>query len=161
MSFEQRIEQVLGIYPNAPGPALRASRLLFRVGHLLEARINAALVPHGLDMRGYLALVVLDTEGPSLNPSELGVTLDASRVQVTRLLDRLENAGLLQRQHSSRDRRSLDLELTDTGRARYRHAMADVHAAYAACWSALQPERIDALVTDLAAMNDALEPQQP
>ncbi|GAA5785577.1 hypothetical protein GCM10007860_14430 [Chitiniphilus shinanonensis] len=157
MSFEQRIGQILAQHPDAPGQAVRASRLLFRVGHLLEARINAALAPHELDMRSYLALAVLDTDGPSLNPSELGVTLDASRVQITRLLDRLESAGLLRRRHSDRDRRSLDLELTAAGRARYQGARPAVHAAYAACWAALPEARIDALVADLAAMNQALE----
>jgi MarR family transcriptional repressor of emrRAB len=139
MARPSRLDRLLSGRPPELANAIAASRLLFRVSTLLEARIDAALEPFGIDMRDYLALVLIaDDAVEPLRPSDLGTTLDATRTQVTRLLDGLEKKGLAERQPgSSSDRRSLHLALTDAGRALLRRVAPSVHAAYQDSWSAL------------------------
>ncbi|HEX7686302.1 MAG TPA: MarR family transcriptional regulator [Burkholderiaceae bacterium] len=140
MSFESRLDRLLAGKPEELADAVRASRLVFRVAHLLQSRIDAALAPLGIDMREYLALVLVGDDADALRPSDLSATLDATRTQVTRLLDGLEAKGLVRRAPNSADRRSLQLESTAAGKALTRRAAQAVHPAYAAAWSGLGPE---------------------
>ena len=52
-------------------------------------------------------MLAADAGEPTM-PSELGVAIDATRTQMTRLVDGLETRGLVQRHASTQDRRSLD-----------------------------------------------------
>ncbi|AOX99184.1 MarR family winged helix-turn-helix transcriptional regulator [Jeongeupia sp. USM3] len=150
MEFEARIARICAANPDAPRDAIIASRRLFRAAHLLENRINAALAPFGLDMREYLALALLASNADEpMRPTELSITLDATRTQITRLLDALEKRGLLERAPSVTDRRGLELNITAAGRDLQKSAVPAVHAAYEACWalvpSPLQPGLLSAL----------------
>ena len=113
-----RLDRLLAGRPPELANAIAASRLLFRVAHLLQARIDAALEPFGIDMREYLALALIaDDAIEPLRPSDLSTTLDATRTQITRLLDGLEKKGLAERLSGScSDRRSLHLAQTAAGR---------------------------------------------
>lgn len=156
-SFESRIDRFCALHPQAPREAILASRLLARVARALEERINEALAPFTLDRRQYLALAMLaaDEKTPTI-PSELGTTLDATRVQITRLLDDLVARGLVARQPSSQDRRSLELTLTAAGRKLLARAAPQVHAAYQACWSALAADEQTDTVAALRKLYEAL-----
>ena len=118
MPFEQRIARFCAEYPDAPHDLMLASRLLLRSARLLRHHIERALAPHALDMGQYLVMSLLVADGgqPTM-PSELGVAIDATRTQMTRLIDGLEARGLVQRKTSTQDRRSLELTLTAEGRA--------------------------------------------
>jgi MarR family transcriptional repressor of emrRAB len=140
MSFESRLDRLLAGKPEELADAVRASRLVFRVAHLLQSRIDAALAPLGIDMREYLALVLVGDDAQALRPSDVGATLDATRTQVTRLVDGLEARGLVRRTPNAADRRSLQLEPTPAGKALTRRAAQAVHPAYAAAWAGLGPE---------------------
>jgi DNA-binding MarR family transcriptional regulator len=86
---------------------------LLRSARLLRQHIERALAVHDLDLNQYLVISMLgiDAMEPTM-PSELGLTIDATRTQMTRLIDGLETRGLVQRKASQHDRRSLELILT-------------------------------------------------
>jgi DNA-binding MarR family transcriptional regulator len=69
-----------------------------------------------------LLLILAYSEHRRLRMSELATTLSLSRSGATRLIDRLEAGGLVQRISCDTDRRGQWAELTDDGYARLRGA---------------------------------------
>lgn len=61
---------------------------------------------------------------------KLAQQLLASNGNITGLVDRMTAEGLIERRHRSRDRRSVEVGLTDNGRALHRQ-MATAHTAWA------------------------------
>jgi MarR family transcriptional repressor of emrRAB len=160
MTFRSRLDRLLAGRPPDLVAAVAASRMVFRVAHLLEARIDAALAPVDLEMREYLALVLIaDEANEPLRPSDLSATLDATRPQITRLLDGLERKGLARRVPHVEDRRSLKLALTAAGRDRLRRAAPAVHDAYRAGWKAAGLEDTRRALALLHTVHDALAPE--
>ncbi|MGO4332035.1 MarR family winged helix-turn-helix transcriptional regulator [Cupriavidus sp. 2TAF22] len=151
MSFEDRIERFCASHPEAPRDLILASRLLLRTARLLRDHIDRALAPFELDLQQYLAISMLATDDaqPTL-PSELGLTLDATRTQMTRLMDSLAARGLVRRNASTQDRRSTELVLTAAGLRLLERAAPAVHAAYAEAW---QPLGDSGLGTTTRALN--------
>ncbi|MFT4267009.1 MAG: MarR family transcriptional regulator [Xenophilus sp.] len=138
MPLESRLHRLLADRPASLRDAIAASRMLLRAASLLERRIDAALAPHGLTMREYLALILIaDDAVEPLRPSDLGVSLDASRTRITRLLDGLEARGLVRRVPDAADRRSLHLTQTEAGAALVAMAAPLAHKAYLAAWAPL------------------------
>lgn len=97
-------------------------RLTQSVGfHLNKARngllmeIDAALRP--LDITGQQMGILLSlTQGAASTPLEISKLLEIDTGLMTRMLDKLESKGMLQRQRSEADRRVVNLILTDKGR---------------------------------------------
>ncbi|MDQ0143405.1 MarR family winged helix-turn-helix transcriptional regulator [Cupriavidus necator] len=162
MSFEQRIDRFCNSHPGAPRDLILASRLLLRTARLLRGHIDQALMPFDLDMSQYLVLSMLaaDAGEPSM-PSELGATLDATRTQMTRLLDGLEARALLRRRASASDRRSLELTLTPAGRRLLERAAPAVHAAYGEAWAPLGASGLASATRTLTVLHQTLEALQP
>lgn len=162
MTLQSRLDRLLAGRPPELAETVAASRLVFRVATLLERHIDAALAPFGIEMREYLALILIaDDAVEPLRPSDLSTTLDATRTQVTRLLDGLERKGLAQRLPVAHDRRSLHLALSPAAKALLRKAVPVVHAAYASAWSEVaEGERARALRT-LRRVHASLAPEEP
>jgi len=157
MAFEDDLDRYFRQRPTAPAGPIRATRLLMRTAVLLEARMDRALAPHGLLMREYLALAFISLhKGERLRPSELSTSLDASRTQVTRLLDALESQGLVERQAAVEDRRALQLALTPAGSRKLSAAAPGVHEAYRQSWSTVGDD-FEATLRGLRAVNAQLE----
>jgi len=157
MSFQSRLDRFLAGKPTPVAGTVMASRLVFRVAHLLQARIDAALAPLAITMQEYLALALIaDAAIEPLRPSDLSSTLDATRTQVTRLLDGLEHKGLAQRTPHAMDRRSLQLGLTAAGRTLLGHAQPLVHAAYEDAWKAMDTDELARTTTALRQVHDRL-----
>lgn len=68
----------------------------------------------GLTVPQYLLLQALKP-GIGVKPSELARAVILSQATITNILDRLEKNGLVRRQPSSTDRRSVEIWLTDAG----------------------------------------------
>ncbi|AOY95249.1 MarR family transcriptional regulator [Cupriavidus sp. USMAA2-4] len=161
-SFEARIDRICTTYADAPRELILASRLLLRTSRLLRAHIERALAPFGLDLSQYLVISMLAADaGEPTMPSELGVAIDATRTQMTRLVDGLETRGLVQRHASTQDRRSLDLVLTPAGRRLLEQAMPAVHAAYGEAWEPLGSGGLDKATRALARLHANLEALEP
>lgn len=70
--------------------------------------------PFGLRKTEYSMLLLLLANGP-LSPKRLAQALALSAPNLTMLLDRLQERGLLKRERSQTDRRSQNIVLTDEG----------------------------------------------
>lgn len=84
---------------------------------LRGARVRAAreLAEGGITMAQYQLLAEL-AGGRSRSVGELADHVGVSAPTVTRMLDGLERAGIAERRPSTRDRRVVDVELTEDGR---------------------------------------------
>jgi len=83
---------------------------------LLVERIEPALLSSELTFTQYVVLIQLRDGGP-LTATELGAMLCHDSGALTRVLDQLEGRELVQRERSREDRRTVQLRLTEGGRA--------------------------------------------
>jgi DNA-binding MarR family transcriptional regulator len=81
----------------------------------LEQRINEAMRPLGVTAAQADALLVIGQAGP-LSLKDLGDLLIAEAGHPSRLVDRLVEAGLVERRAGGQDRRRVELSLTAKGR---------------------------------------------
>jgi MarR family transcriptional regulator, organic hydroperoxide resistance regulator len=81
----------------------------------LERRMNDAMRPLGLTGAQADALIVIGQAGP-LSLKELGELLIAEAGHPSRLVDRLVEAGFVERRAAGDDRRRVELSLTARGR---------------------------------------------
>jgi MarR family transcriptional repressor of emrRAB len=155
--YEERLQHHVKALPASVRDAALATRLLFHAARRLEERIDELLRPHGLEMREYLLLAILKAQrAEAMRPSELSVSLDAPRPKVTRLLDGLEQRGLLRRRLAAQDRRGLDVELTAAGTQLLAEVAPLMHRGYKEWWSSIGPEGLDGMVGSLRQVNAAL-----
>lgn len=90
--------------------------LLVKAGQReLERRTNEVMRPLGLTAAQADALAVIGQAGP-LSLKELGELLIAEAGHPSRLVDRLVEAGLVERRPCADDRRQVELSLTRKGR---------------------------------------------
>jgi DNA-binding MarR family transcriptional regulator len=94
-------------------------------------RIHARLVPlldremqrsSGLSLAWYDVLLELASAGGRLRMSELGERVVLSRTRVSRIVDELEQAGLVTREPNPDDARSSYAALTPEGKRRFRES---------------------------------------
>ena len=84
----------------------------------VERSLTRVLDPFGLTAAQFELLLVIDRLSASgAGCSELGRHLAAPGPDVTRMLDRLDTAGLVSRYRDANDRRVVHAELTEKGRA--------------------------------------------
>ena len=106
-----------------PAPALSLGALSDVLGyHLAQATVTTSDTfarhvgePFGLRTVEFSLLVLLQANGP-LNPKRLGQALVLSAPNLTLLLDRLQQRGLIRRERSATDGRSQNIVLTNEGR---------------------------------------------
>lgn len=89
---------------------------LYAASRAMTQAYQPLLLPLGLTYPQYLAMLVLwETDGISVK--QLGERLQLDSGTLTPLLKRLESSGLLQRQRSREDERSVCVHLTPAGQA--------------------------------------------
>ena len=99
---------------------LRAWRGLLRTHALLVKRLDAELESaHGLPLTSYEVLLHLSkSEGGKMRMCDVAESVLLSRSGLTRLVDRLERDGLVERVSCADDARGAYARLTDAGRAK-------------------------------------------
>ncbi len=104
-------------------PALDVSTMgvigrISRLSRLLERRIEEVFAAHGLQGGRFdvLAALVRAGEPHRLTPTQLYNSLLVSSGAITNRIDRLVDEGLVTRGASVSDRRSMPVQLTETGR---------------------------------------------
>jgi len=109
---------------SSPSPErLRCWRLFFESGLALQSVLDAELEHQaGLPLRWYDVLVQLEDSPQGIPMSELAGRILHSKSGFTRLVDRMEAAGLVRRVRPDHDRRSILIVLTDQGTATMQHA---------------------------------------
>ena len=103
---------------SSPSPErLRAWRLFFESALALVDVLDAELERDaGIPLRWYDVLVKLEETPDGLRMNELAERILYSKSGFTRVVDRLEEAGLVRRVRPANDRRSILVLLTDEGR---------------------------------------------
>jgi DNA-binding MarR family transcriptional regulator len=136
---------------------LRAWRGLLRAHACLAKRIDAELErQHGLPMTSYEVLHHLEeASGGRMRMCDLAEQAQLSRSGLTRLVDRLERDGLLERCSCSHDARGAYACLTAPGRQRLQEARVTHRAALrAALFSRFSEEELSLL----ADMSERIAP---
>jgi DNA-binding MarR family transcriptional regulator len=88
-------------------------------------RFRKAFAPYDIRPVQLTALIVI-LNNDRLGQSTLGEMLGMKRANVVKLLDELQERGLIRRKQSKTDRRAYDVHLTAKGR-RLTHELLDVH----------------------------------
>src|SRR5262245_61418770 len=99
------------------------SRVLWHIiaaGRRIEERLEGALEPSGLSLAKLNALKHLVEAKEPLALGQLAEKIACVKSDVTQLVDRLENEGLVRRLPDPNDRRSVLASVTDQGRQRYK-----------------------------------------
>ncbi len=101
-----------------------------RLARELEQRLEPVYREHGLEPGWYDVLATLRRSGPPyrLRPSEFSGALMLTSSGTTKRLDRLEQAGLIERAPDPGDRRGTLISLTAAGR-KLVDAVSDAHLA--------------------------------
>ena len=109
---------------SSPSPErLRCWRLYFESALALTDVLDAELEHQaGLPLRWYDVLVHLEDSPDGIPMSELARRILHSKSGLTRLVDRMEQAGLVRRVRPEHDRRTILIVLTDQGTATMHHA---------------------------------------
>ena len=109
-----------------PSPLEVVGRILV-LAQRLEKSVNEALETHGLTLGQFDILATLRRNSPrgELSPRELLKNVALSSGGMTARLDKLEQAGLIQRKPDPNDRRMLTIELTAEGRDDHRSRRSD------------------------------------
>ncbi|MFC6886021.1 MULTISPECIES: MarR family winged helix-turn-helix transcriptional regulator [Actinomadura] len=87
-----------------------------QVGRTGRARMGRMMDEHGLGLWHFAVLAALDDSAPA-SQRELGTRLRIDPSDVVEVVGRLEEAGLVQRERDTADRRRYVVELTARGRA--------------------------------------------
>ena len=122
-----------------------------RTAAVLRHGIAEALRPHGITPAQYNVLRILRGAGHrGLCRHEISDRLVTQVPDVTRLLDRMEAAGLVTRERSEEDRRLVTTRITDAGLALLARLDEPMLALHARQLSHLSPEQLRALIDILA-----------
>jgi DNA-binding MarR family transcriptional regulator len=128
---------------------MRASRVIAGIVAESIARAgDAVTVPQ-------LRVLVLLASGADINASAVAAALDVHPSNATRILDRLAQAGLLERREAALDRRNVELSLTDDGRRLVESVMEHRREAFERVLSRMSATARRRLGTALQAFADA------
>ena len=124
-----------------------ADRLLFllaRVQHRLTSHVNRELKEVGLTLsKGQIGVLVALTERSEATMGQLRETLDIDRAALTRVVDKLEDRGLVERRIGERDRRQVLIRHTAEGRKQAAEVLRVVKAANRQIQQGFTPEELD------------------
>ncbi|MET9026865.1 MULTISPECIES: MarR family winged helix-turn-helix transcriptional regulator [Nocardia] len=142
-------------------PRLTTMGLLFEAYGGVVAKLEQVWNAHGLSGLDLNALMRLSrSPGRRLRMTELAVQTALSTSGVTRLVDRLARAGLVERELDPGDRRSAYAVLTEAGAARLAQVLPDYLAAVDRWFvGLLTPEQLAALSEALRIVRDTANPE--
>jgi DNA-binding MarR family transcriptional regulator len=127
---------------------------LMRSSRLLQLEVERSLAMFDLTINEFNTLNALRRSGAphKLSPKDVGVSLLFSSGGLTKLLERLENRGLIAREPNPEDGRGVLVSLTDAGRELQEDAMEAHQINEEQLVSALTPaqrERLNAILREL------------
>ena len=129
--------------PGFPGYALR------RAAIATAAELASRLAPIAL-RQSDVSVLILISENPHVTASAIGRALDIQRANMVPLLNRLEDARLIER--APIDRKSLGLDLTEPGRELLARARQVVESFEAELLARVPPEHRPHLLPALEAL---------
>ncbi len=141
--------------PTAPDRVLYALRQAYQ---RVEAAKEERLRPTGVTPAHYAALINIHAR-PGLTGAELARVLGVTPQNVTGLVGRLTDRGLVERRPHVQHDHVLEIHLTDEGRARLAAADAQVNALEADLAGRLGAEAATQLRALLSRVSDSVGPQ--
>ncbi|KAB2346093.1 MarR family winged helix-turn-helix transcriptional regulator [Actinomadura rudentiformis] len=141
-------------------PRLTTMGLLFEAHEGLVAKLEPVWQKYGLSGLDLNAMMRLSrSPGQRLRMSDLAAQTALSTSGVTRLVDRLQRAGLVRRESFPGDRRATYAVLTPDGAERLEQILPDYLATIERWFTGLlTPEQLDGLLTGLRVIRDAVHP---
>ena len=127
--------------------------LLGRARASLLTRVDTELAPLGLSAMQFAVLKHL-TQGTARTAADLCRLLSYDTGAMTRILDRLEETGLLRRERCREDRRVVFLRVSGAGRTLLPRLLAVGERVLAAHLAGFNPHEISALKAYLGRMID-------
>ena len=121
--------------------------------HALRRAFDRRVAPLGVTRAQWRALAWLARQ-PGLRQVDLADHLDVEPITLCRIVDRLEEAGLVERRRDSEDRRAWRLHLTDKGVPLVEQLRALAGELAREAFAGVPPEAIDALRKTLALVRD-------
>ncbi|NLG62961.1 MAG: MarR family transcriptional regulator [Candidatus Cloacimonetes bacterium] len=136
-------------------PEQEAFLSIGRTWAVLEHSFSEALKPYGITPTQYNVLRILRGAGDSgLCRAEVMERMITMVPDATRLLDRMEAAGLIERQRSSEDRRFVTTRITRRGLELLDQLDEPVRTLHRQHLGALEPARLRELISLLAQVRD-------
>jgi DNA-binding MarR family transcriptional regulator len=128
---------------------------LARTHAVLSGQFDSLFKAHGLTQSGYNALRILRGAGPGGRKcQELGEHLVTKVPDVTRLIDRLEDAGLASRERSTGDKRVIFVRITPKGLALLEELEQPVARLHRAQFGGVGGENLRVLIDALLEARD-------
>lgn len=132
-------------------PTGRAADVDLSLGYMLTSvrtrmlqEMDGRLNPHGLTGAQFTILRRI-AEGAANTAAELCRLLQYDTGSMTRMLDRLEEKGMITRQRSPDDRRVVNIQLTPTGAEQYPKLRDEARAAANGMFAVLTDQELDQL----------------
>jgi DNA-binding MarR family transcriptional regulator len=120
---------------------------LLRTADQLQWRAAETFKRHGLSPTQYNALRILRGAGPEGLPcTEVGKRMINRDPDITRLLDRLERRGLIQRSRERKDRRVIKARITPAGLTLLKTMNREVEQFHRSLLGPLGEQRLQALI---------------
>lgn len=114
----------------AAADGMAAVTSIMRAQQIMQARVDQVLRPHGVTFARYeLLMLLLFSRRGALPINRTSARLQVHPTSVTNAIDRLEGAGLVERQPHPTDRRITLVAITDAGRKLALAATVDLNAA--------------------------------
>ncbi len=142
--------------PRRPDDAARAASEVTELLEVLWERGREAASPVPVSASQLRVLYVLDRD-EGINLRTLGEALGSAPSSVSRLCDRLQAAGLVERAPNPASRRELELRLTDRGRTYLRELREVREKALLAAIAAMSPAARQALVEGLEGFRSVVD----
>ncbi|MFB6435025.1 MAG: transcriptional repressor MprA [Candidatus Malihini olakiniferum] len=151
--------------PEFPQQEILLVRLCMHMQNKILEHCNKILLEEGINETLFMALITLDSqESRSIQPSELSEFLGSSRTNATRIADKLEKRGWIERCKIDSDRRCLHLHITDEGKAFLDRLLPPQHQSLHFLWSALEKneqKQLEFLMRKLLVRLDERDTKNP
>ena len=129
--------------------------LVFRI--IRSKLINVTLADIDIDVKlPHIEIMTLLKEEGTLHPAEMGHKLQIAKAQMTHLIDKLVDLGLVERSLCEADRRTINITLTDKGRSFLEKHDNIVFNAVGEYISDLEESDLETLSTSLRNLRDIL-----
>lgn len=139
-----------------------AALALVRTADQVQRALSEVIAPFGITLQQYNVLRILRGAVPQSLPTlEIAARMVEQAPGITRLLDRLEQKGLIARERGKQDRRCVYCSIRPAGLALLDRLEATTLAAADGCFAHLEPGTIRRLVSLLDAVrNTNPDPQE-
>lgn len=138
-----------------PRRSAEAAVSVLRTAAVLEHELNDLLKPSGLTITQYNVLRILRGAGEAgLCGREVGERLISRVPDVSRLLERMEDVGLVARERDESDRRHVTARITDAGRRLLEAVTPGLEAVERARFGRLSESALQAMITSLAQVRE-------